>query len=117
MRAHVHHGFYSKNVSLLNLWTLSRRSVVGNLRIFVHLAADAVADVVTNDGISVTLGILLYCPADIADMIAGTALLNSALQTLFGNSNELEPIVACRTDRDGGRSVADKPIERDSHVD
>src|SRR5581483_4205619 len=64
-------------------------AVVGDLRALVHGAADAMADVLTHDGVTQAFDVLLDRRADVADPIARPRLLDAAPERLFGNLDEL----------------------------
>ena len=90
MRAHVDHRLDRENVAFFDLRALARRAVVGNLRVFVHTAPDAMPDVVAHDRIAMRFRMLLHRPADVAQVFARATLLDRALQTLFGDANQLQ---------------------------
>src|SRR5260221_859921 len=55
-------------------------------------------------------------PANIAQMVSSAALFDRQLETLFGNSNQFQTILANLPDRNGRGCVAYKSVECDSHI-
>jgi hypothetical protein len=51
--------------------------------------------------------VLLHGPADVAQIVAGPALLDCAFQTFLGDAYELEQLLVHAAHRHGRRRVAD----------
>jgi hypothetical protein len=81
------------------------------LRVLVHPAADAVADVLAHDPVAVGLGVALDGPAYVAQVTALAALLDGALQALLGDADELEEFGVNLAHRHGRRRVADEAVQ------
>src|SRR5438105_1183377 len=75
-RTKIDHRLQSEHIALLNLWSLAGLSVVWNLRILVHAAADAMSNVIAHDRIPLIFCVRLYRESDVPQMIAGVALLD-----------------------------------------
>src|SRR5437764_8714932 len=89
VRAHVEHWLDGKDVAGAYADARAGPAVVRDLRVFVHPAPDAVADVVAHDAVAVRLRVLLHGPADVAQIPARPALAYGALQALFGDAYKL----------------------------
>ena len=70
--SHVNHGLNCQYHANLKLYAAMRASVITYVRIFVHMAAYAVAHIIANYAISLRLGDALNGMSDVAKMIAGT---------------------------------------------
>src|SRR5258706_13700602 len=116
LHAQVNHGFDRENITVLNLRAFTRLSIVRNLRIFVHAAPDTVTDIVTHHRIAVGFRMRLDRPADVAQMVSSAALFDRQLETLFGNSNQFQTILANLPDRNGRGCIPYKSVECDSHI-
>src|SRR6185503_21019759 len=65
------------------------RAVVGDLRILVHVAADAVADQAADDAKAARLDGRLHRVRDVAEPVAGVALGDRRLQTLVAGRDQV----------------------------
>jgi hypothetical protein len=83
----------------------------------VHLPANPVANILANDGISMRLSVLLNDVSDITDVISNATMVDRQLQRLFGDAYQFQEVIANPTDRNRGRGVTHKPVERRTHID
>src|SRR2546426_6151274 len=93
-RAQIDHRLQREHITLLNLWSLAGFSVVWNLRILMHAAADAMSNVIAHNGIPFGLGVRLDRESDISQMITCVTLFDCQLQALFSNTHQLQTIIA-----------------------
>ena len=63
--------------AVLDLLACALASVVRNLRIFVHLVPDAVADKLANNAVSITFAVLLHRITYISQTVSYDGLLNA----------------------------------------
>src|SRR5215216_818129 len=112
MRSLVDHRFDRENVSHLDLRPQSRPAIVRDLRVFVHPAANSMADIVPHNGIAVSLRVLLHRPTNVAEVISSVTFLDRPFETLFSYANQFELFVVDFADRDRRGRVAYEPLER-----
>src|SRR4030095_15700006 len=105
MTSQVDHRFDCENIASLNFRSLTRLSIVRNLRILVHAPANSVTDIIANDGVSMSLAIPLYAPSNIAEPFSRPTLLDGSLETLFSYSDQLKPLIRHHAYRHCCRSI------------
>src|SRR5206468_395981 len=92
-------------------------AVVGYLRVLVHLAADAVADVFADDGKALPFDPGLDGGADLADTGAATGGGNSPPERLAGNLDQLLGLGGQRSGADRHSHVGDETLASAPNVD
>src|SRR5215208_2584476 len=83
------HRLDGEHHALLEQLALAGRAVVGDLRVLVHVAADPVADQRAHYREAVLLHVLLDSVADVAEAVAGHALLGGLEQRLARDFEQL----------------------------
>ena len=83
--AHADHGFDSDYHTFFQEGTRTRDTIVGNIGAFVHLETDAMTAKLTNYRIAILFAVLLDSMADIANTIPFLALIESDIESLFGD--------------------------------
>src|SRR5215204_1218082 len=79
-RAQVQHRLDREAITRPDLFPRARPAVVWYLWCLVHRPADAVAGVIADDPVTEFLGMLLYCPADVANSAIDTRGLDSTIE-------------------------------------
>src|SRR5689334_22929074 len=111
MRTDINHWLYRENIPCPNLRTLARLPIIRNLRVFVHLPANAMSDVFADDRIAVRFGMALDRIADVSEVIACATLVDCQLQTFFSHANQSQQVIGDIADRDSGSRIAYEPFE------
>ena len=83
------HRLDGQDHALLEQRALAGLAEVGDLRVLVHVAADAVADERAHDREAVGLDLLLDGVGDVAEAVAGPALLDGGEQRALGRREQL----------------------------
>src|SRR5207245_914601 len=89
----------------------------GDLRVFVHDAADAVADVLMHDAEAGRLGVLLHAQGDLRPPLAAAQLRHGDLQHLLAHLDQPAPLRADLADDNRGRRVRAPAVELAGGVD
>ena len=89
----VHHWFDGDRHAAQQLRPVARRPVVGDLGRFVHVSADAMADILAHDGEAVRLHIRLHGVGDVGDAVALAGLRKSE-NTILITAGEPEILTA-----------------------
>src|SRR5262249_19558359 len=113
----VNHWFHGKNVTCLYLGSETRLAVVGDLGVLMHSPTDSVTDVISDNRVTVILSVLLHRPADVAEMIARSTLLNCQLKTFFSDPNKLQGFFINFSDRHCCRGVSYEPSQSHAAID
>ena len=104
--AHIDHRFNGQDNARFQQFAVTGHAIVRHFRIFMHIRADAVADVVADDALSEGFGIRLDCVADVAEVISGYGLFDALIKAFFGDLQELEGRRTNVTDRNRYRRIA-----------
>src|SRR5436190_4467578 len=115
-RAEIQHWFDREAISRTDPLFCACTAIVGYLRRFVHMPANAVPGVIANDPVTVLLAMLLNGPADIANAIADSSGLNAQFQAFLGDADQLLELVGDLADRQRHGRIADKSVVRRRHV-
>ena len=91
-------------------------AVIGDLRRLVHLGADTVADVFPDDGVAVTLHVLLDGCRDIEQPVALLGEPDPLKKALSGHVDQILRLRGDPAAGEGGRTVAVKPSNVRSHI-
>ena len=92
-------------------------AVVRDLRLLVHVAADAVADERLDDREALGLDVLLDGVRDVAEPVADAALLDGGEQRALGHVQQLRRDRRDVADREGAGGVGDPAVLHDADVD
>ena len=92
--AHSHHRFDGDTHGSLQHAAITAPSVIRNLRIFVHLTADAMTSQFTHDSITFGFAMVLDSTADITQMISSNGGLYTEIKTLFGGLQQFPDFLA-----------------------
>ena len=94
MTAHVNHRLDGKNIARFDLRPLARLSIIRDLGVLMHLAADPVTNIVSHDRITVAFRQFLNCPTDVSQMLSGTTLFDCSLKTLLSDLDQILPVLS-----------------------
>src|SRR5829696_350242 len=114
---YVDHRLDGQDHALLERRALARRPEVRDLRVLMHVAADAVADELADDRKALLLDRGLHRVRDIAEAVADVALLDSIEQGLLRGAQEALGHRRYRADRDRDRRVGHPAVLDDADVD
>ncbi len=92
-------------------------AVVVDLRILVHAPPDAVSDEVPDDMEPVLFGMLLNRGTDIAEVPAGSHLIDGQVETFAGRVDQLLRPGGDFAHRHGDGAVADEPVEDRTEIE
>ena len=90
--------------------------IIGNWRVFVHLAADTVSGEFPDDAVTMTFAMALHRIADIADVFACHGILDTEIKAFLRRLQQLADIVADLTDTKSIGGVAIKTVEKGATV-
>ena len=115
--AHGNHRLYGYAHPGFQHHAVSTSSVVGHLRILMHLATDAVSCQFTDDSVALCFAVILYGTSYISNVLAGHSILNSDVKTFLCRLEQLFYLIAngSYTERVGRVSV--ETVEQRSAVD
>src|SRR5271155_2075763 len=114
--ARVHHRLDGQHHALLQLGALTRRTVIRQLRIFVHLGADSVAHKLAHHRISVLLHPLLHRGRYISQAISRPDLRDALLQRFPRHAQQLLALRRHLAHRNRQRRVAKIPVQLDAEI-
>jgi hypothetical protein len=115
--ASTRHGFDGEGEAVAQGEAAAGSSVVGNVGVFVHLAADAVAAEVGRHAAAGLAGDGADGVGDVADPVADGGGGDAGVQGLLGGGDEFEVGGARGTDGEADRGVAGPAVEFGSAVD
>src|SRR5215218_8401976 len=110
------HGLYGEGHPRQQARPRSRRAVVRDLGVFVHLAPDPVGDQVPDDPVTARLGEVLYRMAHITQPVARAHLIRRRGQTLPRGPEQPDDLLGHLPHGDGGRRVGYEPLVADADV-
>ena len=87
--SHRYHRLDSNAQAVLNLRAIATATIVGHLRIFVHLPTNAMSHKLTNYAVARTLAVGLHCIADIADSMTNYSGFNAAIERFLCYAEQL----------------------------
>jgi len=115
--AGIHHGLNRDDHAFAQLRSMSTGAVIRDLRFFVQLRANAVANEFTHRAEASSFHMLLDSGANIANRITNARLLNSAIQRCFRNFQQFLSLrLHRRAHRHGDRRVAIVTVEHHAAV-
>lgn len=83
-----YHWFDGYAKPVLELFARTLTPVIGHLRVFVHVVADAVTDKFSNDSVTMAFAMLLDGVAYVANAMACDSLPDSFVKGLFGDTEK-----------------------------
>ena len=83
MITHSYHGLYGYAHAILQLLSFTALSIVGNLRIFVHITTDTMAYEFADNSVATAFCMLLHGKTDISQSMTGIGLCYSFIKTLL----------------------------------
>ena len=89
---------------------------IWNLRFFVEMSADAMADEFADDGVAVGDCLFFDVRTDVAEPAAGLDALDGAIQNLLGDGKQAFRLGIDDSDRDAHRGVADPAVADDADI-
>ena len=107
----VDHRLDGEDHALLEQGAAAGVAVVGDLRVLVHRAPDAVADERAHDAQAVALHARLHGVRDVAQAVARAALLDGVEERGLGRVQQLAGHRRDRADREGARGVGHPAVE------
>jgi len=114
---HGYHRFDGDAHGGLEHHSVATAPVVGHLRVFVHLAADAVSAQFADDAVALGFAVRLHSVADVTQMATGDCCLDAFIQAFLRGAQQLFDLVANLADAERVGGVAAKAVEQRAAVD
>ena len=114
--AHGNHRLYCKHHARLQLYAAAGPTEVGNVRIFVHLLADAVTAQIADYSVAVLFGMYLDRMGEIAEPVSAAGHVGADPETLFGNIYQLLILFGPAPYQHGKRAVRLPAVKNDAAV-
>ena len=102
--------------AVAQLLAFSSASVVGNLRVLVHLAPYTVSYELADDAVALGFAMALDGVADVSDAMSGYSLFDAFVESLLGGSEQTLGLIADFADHEGIAGVAVVTVEEGSAV-